>query len=170
MILTSDNHTVDLLPRHPAASPHSCHREPGAAGPGAPRHPHAPSRLTPRSAESRTPETETRPRHSAPIRIPITASPAKPGVAAQASSTPSPVSPYDPESRTTEAETHPRHPAPAPTQRWRPARPGYDFPFPTSSPRTLCEHASRPIDHADRASVLWPHPLPYRANASSAVS
>ena len=25
--------------------------------------------------------------------------------------------------------TQPRHPAPAPTQRWRPARPGYDFPL-----------------------------------------
>ena len=40
------------------------------------------------------------------------------------------VSPGDPKSHITETETHPRHPDPDAPQLWRPARPGFDIPWP----------------------------------------
>ena len=103
---------TEILPRHSAPNA-------GATIPD--QTPHDPEPVSYRDPESPHAETEIHPRLAAPERAPHT-------LATQPVILPGSVSFHDPESHTPETETQPRLLA-ARTDRWRPLRPGYDFPL-----------------------------------------
>ena len=103
---------TETHPRHPPA-------DPKAAIPGQTTHP--PEFVSPDDPKSIHTETETHPRLLVPGLTP------NPPIT-QPALIPLSVSSHEPESRTSETETRTRHTA-ARTDRWRPLRPGYDFPL-----------------------------------------
>ena len=139
MILNSHNHTGRDSPETPR-------REPPLMSPRAPAQPglapHAtrtPLPVSLHDPESRTPETETRPRHSAPIRIPITARTRR-----SRAWRPRPAAHHRPShptirnSRTTEAEDSPETPRPSANTTLAPGPPRLRFPVVRPPHRGRC--------------------------------